>query len=69
VNFDAWGWHDCNSPWELMESGGKISEVQVRESVEMRTGQAHWCLEAITWMLGGHGGDKTARARECLVVV
>ena len=37
--------------WELSELGGEISELWVRESAEMRTGQpASRCLASIVWI-------------------
>ena len=50
-SFEAWGWRGSDRPWELSELGGEISELWVRESAEMRTGQpARWYTAGIVWI-------------------
>jgi hypothetical protein len=38
--FGIMGWRGNDPPWEFSKPGGEISELQIRESAEMRTGQS-----------------------------
>ena len=50
-NLEAWGWHGSNLPWELREPGGQISELQAKESAEVRTDPpAHLCTARVAWI-------------------
>ena len=47
-NLEAWGGGGSSQLWELSEPSGEILELQVRESVEIRTGQpACWILAGL----------------------
>jgi hypothetical protein len=78
-----WGWSGNNPPWEVSESGREISELGVKESEKMRTGQsACGCLAclptgaflAVAWVLFNISHytcmqyvTMAMRKRECLI--
>jgi hypothetical protein len=48
-NLGAWGWCCSDSPWRTR---WRDFEAQVRESVEMRTGQpAYLCTASVVWIV------------------